>query len=49
VVPPEVASRAAARDAARKARDFATADRLRDELVGEGWTLEDGPDGTVIR
>jgi cysteinyl-tRNA synthetase len=38
----------AERDAARQARDFARADALRDELVGRGWVVEDGPDGTVV-
>jgi len=38
-----------ARTAARKARDFAEADRLRDELQGRGILLEDGPTGTSWR
>jgi cysteinyl-tRNA synthetase len=38
----------AARDAARRVRDFARADAIRDELAGAGWTVEDGPDGTVV-
>ncbi|HET6874822.1 MAG TPA: cysteine--tRNA ligase [Acidimicrobiales bacterium] len=48
-VPDEVLARAAERDAARAAKDWATADRIRDELQARGFTVEDGPDGTVIR
>ncbi len=39
----------AARNQARKDRDFATADRIRDELGERGVVLEDGPDGTKWR
>lgn len=39
----------AARNAARKERNFAEADRIRDQLVSEGIILEDGVQGTTWR
>ena len=56
--PAEVVELAERRAAARAARDFAEADRLRDELRARGWEVRDGaggaelvpigPDGRVI-
>jgi cysteinyl-tRNA synthetase len=39
----------AARLAARKAKNFAEADRIRDDLAAQGIQLEDGPKGTTWR
>ena len=46
--PPEVAALAARRLAAKKARDFETADRLRAELAAAGWSMRDGKDGSIL-
>jgi cysteinyl-tRNA synthetase len=44
-VPPEITALIAAREAARKTRDFKRADELRAELKAKGWVLEDTPKG----
>jgi cysteinyl-tRNA synthetase len=36
------------RDAARAAKDWAAADRLRDELQASGWVVRDGPAGAEL-
>ena len=48
-VPAAVAALAEARAAARAARDFAAADRLRGELRDAGWEMEDQPGGYRLK
>ena len=48
-VPAEIAAKATALDAARAAKDFATADALRAELQGAGWIVETTKAGTTVR
>ena len=44
-----VLARAAALDAARAAKDFATADAIRNELQSAGWNVETTKEGTRVR
>ena len=46
--PAEAVELAERREAARGARDFAEADRLRDELRAMGWEVRDGPQGPEL-
>jgi len=48
-VPPDIADKASALDAARAAKDFATADALRIELTAAGWIVETNKAGTTVR
>jgi cysteinyl-tRNA synthetase len=43
----EIDARVAARTAAKKARDYAESDRIRNELAGAGVILEDKPGGVT--
>jgi cysteinyl-tRNA synthetase len=44
----EVLNRVATRESARREKDWATADRLRDELHADGWTVEDTSEGPIL-
>jgi cysteinyl-tRNA synthetase len=46
--PPEAHELAERRTAARAAKDWAEADRLRDELRQMGWEVRDGPQGPEL-
>lgn len=47
-IPPEVQKLAGERDEARKAKNWARADELRDELDRQGYTVEDTPAGPKL-
>ena len=48
-VPQDVLDRVAARQAARRAKDFKQSDALRDALLAEGWVIEDTPQGARVK
>ena len=48
-VPAEIVALAEERQAARKAKDFARSDQIRDELAAQGWTIEDTPKGPRVK
>ncbi len=48
-LPDDVLEQCRRRDEARAARDFTTADAIRDTLVECGWVVEDTPAGTTVR
>lgn len=47
--PPELLSLLEEREAARKAKNFARADAIRDELKAKGWVIEDTPKGPRLK
>jgi cysteinyl-tRNA synthetase len=44
----KVLRRVVERERARRDRDWAAADRIRDELHAEGWAVEDTPEGPIL-
>jgi cysteinyl-tRNA synthetase len=48
-IPDEITGLALARDGARANKDWAEADRLRDQITAAGYVVEDGPDGPTVR
>jgi cysteinyl-tRNA synthetase len=47
-IPEEIAALVEERKAARKAKDFAKADELRDKITGLGWVIEETRQGTKV-
>ncbi len=45
-IPPEIQALVEQRTAAKKAKDFKTADAIREELKARGWTVKDSPAGS---
>jgi cysteinyl-tRNA synthetase len=47
--PQEILDLVAERQQARRNKDFATSDAIRDKLAAEGWVIEDTPDGARVK
>ena len=47
--PAEILALAEERQTARKAKDFARSDQIRDELATQGWVIEDTPRGPRVK
>ncbi len=47
-LPEDVRAMCSARDEARNAKNFTTADALREKLIACGYRVEDGPEGTLL-
>jgi cysteinyl-tRNA synthetase len=45
----QVLNLVAARETARREKDWTIADRLRNELYAEGWSVEDTSEGPILR
>lgn len=48
-VPQEVTDLVLERQQARRAKDFARSDAIRDKLAAEGWVIEDTPEGPRVK
>lgn len=48
-VPEEILELVGARQKARRAKDFAASDAIRDQLAAAGWVVEDTPDGPRVK
>jgi cysteinyl-tRNA synthetase len=48
-IPDDVQQLVDDRDEARKERDFARSDEIRDQLTSKGWEVMDTPEGTKVR
>ncbi len=49
VIPEEILKLVEERQEARKAKDFARSDAIRDQLKADGWLVEDSSEGPVIK